>query len=248
MQSVKRLFPVIFFGMAILCSKLWFYFNYQRTNNPLFLKVNLEMPSFEYRSLALRSSVAEALGTSNLLNGNFVGQNSNKVSMFSAEWAEGEGDTGAFFLHSPQICWVGAGFRTVRTGEPSEWPILIAGRTIPFQCCVLSHPDLEYPEIVLWAASVDGEWSKAVYALPRELILGDEPVRDKVIKMGNNIKRRIRALLSIIVDPPPLNGAKQFLRVSTPLTADWRSGLVNLEAFVHQSISPREHQRLNRAD
>jgi hypothetical protein len=239
---VKKLLPIIIFGIAIISPKLWLHSNFKRTKNPLFLQVNVEMPNFRYNSVALQSRVAEALGTSNLLNGHFFGQSSNRVSVFSAEWAEGQGDGGAFFVHTPQICWVGAGFRSVSMGEPPEWPISIAGRRIPFQCCILSHPNLRYPEIVLWAASVDGEWSDAVYVLPRDLSVGDEAIRDKIKKIGNKIKRRIISFQNLLANPPPTKASKQFLRISMPLTADWRSGLGDLEALVHKSILSREHQ------
>ena len=240
-NSAKMRFPIIFFGAAILVSKVWFACHVKRTEAPMLLQLNLEIPNYNYKLDPLESRVARALGTSNLLNLHFLGQSSNRFSVFLAEWPPGQEHGGALFVHTPQICWVGAGFRRVHKGETTDWPIIIGGRKIPFQCCVLSHPNLKVPEIVLWAACIDGNWSDAVYVFPRDLIVGDEPVRDRIKKSANIIRTRITAFIGIIANPPPTKACKQFVRISMPLTTDWRSGLAELETFVHQILLPRIH-------
>jgi hypothetical protein len=181
--------------------------------------------------VALGATVLKSLATTNLLNGHFFDARSNRVSVFSAAWQPGQGTGGNVFGHTPEICWVGAGFRTIRAGEPDHLALHLAGRSIPFQCRVLQHPELPTPEITLWAACLDGRWDDITFGAPTDMSEGTPTLVAFVQGFWRTVTTRWAGLRRLFEQPFTQNARKQFLRFSKPLTTDPQRALRELEQF-----------------
>lgn len=231
--------PLIVFGLAVLGTRFWIQSRTRPPENPVFLTARHEIPGYRFVPVALGSQVEDTLATTNLFNGHFLDQRSQRVSVFAAHWQAGQGDGGTLFGHTPEICWLGHGFRTVRHGEPSQVFIPMAGRRIPFQCRVLKHPEQPTPEITLWAACIDGRWDDIPYGPPPNQTEGEATIRTYLQGVGRTLATRFASVRRIVQNPFASTARKQFVRFSIPLTTDWQPALAELEAFAHQWLEPQ---------
>lgn len=232
-QRVGRTFPLplILFGLAILGTVVWVQSQSRSPQEPLFIEARREIPGYGFTPVALGSQVTQTLATTRLFNGHFFDGHSNRVSVFSADWPRGQGDGGNVFGHTPEICWVGAGFRTVRQGEPSQVFVAVGGRSIPFQCRILKHPDLPTPEITLWAACIDGRWDDIEFGAPPHQGDGSAVVVGYLQEVGRTLSTRWASVRRLVLHPYPSGARKQFVRFSIPLTTEWPGALAALERF-----------------
>ena len=232
------------FGLAVLGTWIGVQSRIRPTENPLFFSGRTAMPGYRFQAVPLGRPVEETLGTTRLRNGHFFDARSNRVSVFQADWKAGEGDGGNLFGHTPEICWVGGGFRTVRMGEPSQVFVELAGQRVPFQCRILTHPGLPTPEITLWAACIDGRWDDVRLGPPADMGKPDTTVRSYVRDVGRTLSTRWAAVCRVALKPFAIHGPKQFVRVSLPVTAGWPAALADLERFTQAWLVPADPHRV----
>ena len=230
--------PLIVFGLAVLGTRLWIQSHTRPPENPVFLNARHEIPGYRFVPVALGSQVEDTLATTNLFNGHFLDGRSQRVSVFAAYWQPGQGDINSLG-HTPDICWVGTGFRSVRRGEPTRIFILVGGCRIPFQCRVLQHPKQSTPEITLWAACVDGRWDEVPYEPQLDMTNDAVTVQDRLRTLFVSYKNRWAFFCERIHLKSNLAARKQFVRFSIPLTTEWQPALAELEAFAHQWLEPQ---------
>ena len=230
--------PLMVFGLAVLGTWLGVQSRIRPPQNPVFFTGRVEMPGYRLQAVPLGQKVAETLATTRLLNGHFFDSRSNRVSVFQADWKAGEGDGGNVFGHTPEICWVGSGFRTVRLGEPSQVLVELAGHRVPFQCRILTHPGLPTPEITLWAACIDGRWDDVLLGPPADMGKPDTTLRSYVRDVGRTLSTRWAAVRRVALQPFAVSGPKQFIRLSLPVTHEWPSALADLERFAQAWLVP----------
>ena len=233
---------LVLFGVAVLGTGLWIRSQTRPPHDPLFLTARHQIQGHQFQPVPLGSRVAETLATTNLFNGHFFDSRSNRVSVFEAQWQAGQGDGGNLFGHTPEICWAGQGFRTVRFGEPSQVFLSLAGRRIPFQCRVLRHPDLPTPEITLWAACLDGRWDDILFGSPPNLNDEAATVGTYLQEVGRTFTTRWASVRRLVQQPYTVGARKQFIRFSMPLHTGWEPALVELERFAQQWLDPRPPQ------
>lgn len=222
---------VVLFGVAVLGTGLWIRTQTRPPQNPLFLTARHQIPGHQFQPVPLGEMVADTLATTNLFNGHFYDSHSNRVSVFEAQWSAGQGNGGNLFGHTPEICWAGQGFRTIRMGEPSQVFLSLAGRRIPFQCRVLRHPELPTPEITLWAACLDGRWDDILFGPPPNLNDEAATVGTYLQEVGRTFTTRWASIRRLVQNPFTIGARKQFIRFSIPLHTGWESALVELEHF-----------------
>lgn len=227
------------FGVSVFGTGFWIRTQTRPAHDPLFLTARHQIPGYQFQEVPLGAQVAETLATTHLFNGHFFDSHSNRVSVFEAQWPAGQGTGGNIFGHTPEICWVGQGFRTVRLSEPSQVFLNFAGRRISFQCRVLRHPQLPTPEITLWAACVDGRWDDVLLGPP--LNLNDEAVTvgTYLQEVGRTLTTRWASVRRLVQNPFHVGARKQFIRFSMPLNSGWEPALVELERFAHQWLQPQ---------
>lgn len=238
----RALLSLGLFALAVLGTALWIRVPRPAPQNPLFLAPRPHIPGYGFQPVPLGATVAETLATTNLVNGHFIDGRSNRVSVFQASWEPGQGTGGNVFGHTPEICWVGAGFRTVRVGEPSQVSLKLFGRLVPFQCRVLQHPSLPIPEITLWAASLDGRWDDIVFGSPPDLPEKSATLLSYLTEFARTVSTRWANVRRLVQRPFTLSARKQFIRFSKPLTTDWSGALTDLEHFAQAWLEAEAKQ------
>jgi hypothetical protein len=229
--------PLVVFGLAVLGTWLGVQSRIQPAENPLFFKGRTEMSGYRFQAVPLAQQVAKTLATTRLVNGHFFDSRSNRVSVFQADWKSGEGD-GSALGHTPEGCWVGGGFRTVRLGEPSQVFVELAGHRVPFQCRILTHPGLPTPEITLWAACIDGRWDDVQLGPPANMGKPDFTLHFYLLDLKQKLSTCMAALRRLALHPLAVSGPKQFVRLSLPVSHDWPSALADLENFAQAWLVP----------
>jgi hypothetical protein len=242
-----RWVPLWMFGLAVLGTWIGVKFRIRPPENQLFFAGRTELPGYRFQAVPLGQRVVEALATTNLLNGHFFDSRSNRVSVFQADWKAGDGDGGMVFGHTPEICWVGGGFRTVRLGEPSQVFMEHAGHRIPFQCRILTHPGLPTPEITLWAACIDGRWDDVLLGLSADMGKPGTTLRSYVRDVRRTLSTRWAAVRRVALQPFEVSGPKQFVRLSLPVTHEWPAALADLERFSQAWLVPADPLQCKRA-
>jgi hypothetical protein len=230
--------PLIVFGLAVLGTRLWIESHIRPPENRVFLTARHEIPGYRFVPVAMGSKVEDTLATTNLFNGHFLDGQSQRVSVFAAHWQPEQGDMNSL-RHTPDGCWVGTGFRSVRYGQPSEVFFFLGGCRIPFQCRVLQHPKLSTPEITLWAACVDGRWDEVPYEPQLDHTDAIVTARDRLWEVWVLYKNRWAFFCERIHLKSNLAVRKQFVRFSIPLTTEWQPALAELEAFAHLWLEPQ---------
>jgi hypothetical protein len=233
-----RWVPLGVFGSAVLGAWIGVQSRIRPSDNPVFFKGRTEMPEYRFQAVPLGHQVSEMLATTQLLNGHFFDSRSNRVSVFQADWKAGEGDRDNVLGHTPEICWVGGGFRNVRLGEPSQVFVELAGYRVPFRCRILTHPGLPTPEISLWAACIDGRWDDVLLGTSADIGKPDTTLRSYLRDVGLTLSMRWSAVWRVALHPFADSGPKQFVRLSLPVTHDWRISLADLESFAQAWLVP----------
>ena len=233
-----RWVPMGLFGLAVLGTWIWVNSRIRPSENPLFFTGCTAMPGYQFQAVPLGEQVAKILATTRLLNGHFFDSRSNRISVFQAEWKAGVVNDDRVLGHTPELCWVGAGFRTIHLGEPSRVFVELAGHRVPFECRILTHPGLPIPEITLWAACIDGQWGD--YSLGPSADIGkpDTTLLSYMRDVGRTLSTRLAALRRLVLQPGAVSGPKQFVRLSSPVTDGWTAALADLEKFAQAWLAP----------
>jgi hypothetical protein len=230
--------PVWMFGLAVLGTWIGVQSRIRSPEDPLFFARRSEVPGYRFQEVPLGQRVVEVLSTTQLLNGHFFDARSNRISVFQADWKAGDGDGGTVFGHTPDICWVGGGFRTVHLGESSQVFIELAGHQVPFQCRILTHPGLPTPEITLWAACIDGRWDDVLLGPPADMGKPDFTLHFYLLDLKQKLSTCMAALRRLALHPLAVSGPKQFVRLSLPVTDGWTAALADLEKFAQAWLVP----------
>jgi hypothetical protein len=216
-EAYRSLPAVLLFGLAVMGTALWAWIPWPPPQDPVFLKARQEIPGYRFQPIPLGQQVAETLATPDLLNGQFWDARSNRVSVFHASWQPGQGTGAVVFGHTPELCWVGAGFSTLHLGEPSQVSWGFSGGSIPFQCRILQHPVLAAPEITLWAACLDGHWDEIVYGSPPNMTEGPATLSAYLQESWRTVVTRGASVRRLLKRPLTQNARKQFVRFSHPV-------------------------------
>jgi hypothetical protein len=230
--------PLVVFGLAVLGTWIGVQSRIRPAANPVFFAGRTEMSGYRFQTVPLGQQVAKTLATTRLLNGHFFDSRSNRVSVFQADWKAGEGDRGNLLGHTPEICWVGGGFQTVRLGEPYQVVVELSGHRVPFQCRILTHPGVPTLEITLWSACIDGRWDNVVLGPLADMGKPDITLRSYVRDVGSNFSTRVDAIRRMALQPFAFSGPKQFVRLSLPVTDGWTAALADLEKFAQAWLVP----------
>jgi len=230
-REIRGLPALLIFGLAVVGPALWAWVPRPPAGNPVFLKDRQEIPGYEFQAIPLSQQVVKTLATSDLLNGHFWDAGSNRFSVFRASWQPGQGTIDNAIRHTPEICWVDAGFRILNLGAPSQVTLDFSGQPISFQCRILKHPALAAPEITLWATCLDGRWDVNQQGPPANPPGGSVTVFTHLRDVWTIIVTQDISLRQSREQAFTQHVRKQFLRFSIPVTTDWQAALTDLERF-----------------
>jgi hypothetical protein len=156
--------------------------------------------------------------------------------VFSASWAAKGAKQMGVLAHTPDICWVGAGFKVVHLGEPAFMELDLNGERFPLECRVFRAPDQKSVEMVAWCSLVSGQLLEEGFRFQATREPGSEASTGNAeTRQSNNSRTRgMNSFARALVTRQPGDGTKQFIRFSTPVSGDWKESYQRLERFARQ--------------
>lgn len=170
----------------------------------------------------------DILATTNLFNGVFTAETGRAVTVFAAEWSDRDSRQMSVVQHTPDVCWVGAGWVPAQGGQPDQVSVEVSGRAMTFECRLFQTPGMRQQELVLWSTLVGGQamvesdrWvAEREGGLDRDTRFVLAGRRMAASQFLSNVRHRRRA-----------TAHKQFVRLSVPVSGTWQEGLEQLRAF-----------------
>jgi hypothetical protein len=213
----------VLFTVAVGGPAAWFRSGTHENHTQL--RFSGDSPSdYQFLPEELSAQAADILATTNAISGTFVGKN-GRFPVFLGTWDGSDSRQLTALQHTPDICWVGAGWVPVRGDYPDKITLRVSGMDIPFECRVFRAASGVH-QVAVWTSVVAGR----LYEEPAPLAIESagetrraSRVAAKRVAFGqfyNALKMRL-----------PGDGTKQFVRFSTDLSADWATTVRQLQEF-----------------
>ena len=222
------LLPALF-ALAVAGAWAWFHVAPPEVTDRIRFEVRSEVPGWRFEAQPIGETARAILATTNLFNGTFHGPNRERVTVFAAEWRATAGAAMSVVQHTPDICWVGAGWVPRNVGQPDRIEFPVGQRPLPFECRVFSAPDGGRPELVLWCTLVGGAVlpEAGKWAIETDLAAGS---RTRFDWAGRRVG--LTHLVRNVAARRQASGEKQFVRLSVPLVDGWQQDLDWLARFL----------------
>lgn len=204
----------LMFVAAVTGAWAWFHVAPPVPGERLRLQLVTTVPGWEFREELLGAEVRSILATTNLLNGSLFDGRGGRVTVFAADWDATDRMSMAVVQHTPDVCWVSAGWIPVNLGQPNRVTVPIGPRRTEFECQVFTAPGSGQRELVVWCTLVGGQvlaegwrWageSDSSSALSGRLAMTGR--RMAASQFAANVSLRRRSTMD-----------KQFVRISVPV-------------------------------
>jgi hypothetical protein len=229
--------------LAALVGLTWafprFWYRSENAGPKHWLAERTEVPGWKYRPVPVDESAEKVLVADRMVNGIFTNSTGSQVYVFSAKRFEEKANEIGLFIHTPDRCWVQIGWRL----DPKTAP--------------------DYKEITLHGANVQVERRIFEYRGRRELVYffglqagAPLPYRldhylNGALRAGGRKTERTRVqatdlhfwrrLWDSFRGRQEFRGPKQFVRISTNVSADGESAAdARLEGFLQQWLTPSD--------
>jgi hypothetical protein len=234
-QAIPRVAMItgLFLG-AILGAWGWFHIAPPSPTRTVHFVAANHLEGWRFRHEPLSEMARSILATTNLFNGEFLAERGDPVTVFAAAWSRGSAKVMSVVEHTPDVCWVGSGWIPVDLGQPRRVDLELGGQSIPFECRGFAGPRGGAPVLVLWCTLIDGQ------VLPESERWSAETDLDNVasIRLAHAARRTaLGHFMHNVATRRAAHGEKQFVRLSVPVTSDWREGLERLRHFGSRWLS-----------
>lgn len=236
-KSVLNLLSIILiFSLALILPMFWVELRLKTRSKTQRIKAMNILSNYNYQPINPGKNTEIILETTNILNGHFFDYRSNRYSVFHAIWEKGEGLGGNVLAHSPDMCWIGAGFQPLNIGSPTIVSLEFNKIYIECECRVMLLPDKESREIAIWFATVDGSFYPPIGKQngdKNQLAPHQKQIFDNLF---NPILNRCLQFTHLLLDPISINSEKQYFRISKRFDGDWNDEIQEVQKFAQDWI------------
>jgi hypothetical protein len=208
-----------------------------------------DLPGWKFATVPVGESAEKLLVADHIVNGEFLGPEQADVRAFSAKrYAEKANEIG-LFVHTPDRCWVEAGWQIEPTA-PDAREIELYGAKIPVERRVFAAGGNR--ELVYFFGLVGGR--PLPYRLDHNLSVGmrstlrDTTEKESAARTDKSMARASDAhfwerLWDSFKGRREFTGPKQFVRISTPIRSE-DIGIADkcLEKFLEQWLVPADYE------
>lgn len=239
-------------GVGALCcavALLWAFprFWYTRSDEgrkPVWLKETTTLPGWTYTEEPVGKAAESRLLADELFNGEFKNRDGRRVMAFGAKrYSEKPNDIG-LFVHTPDRCWTEGGWK-IEPVAPDYAEVNVNGVEMVFERRIFEADGQR--ELVYFGGLVGGQ--PLPYRLDHNLSVGMK----QAMKIGASRTRGgglraaddrfWRRVWESFVNRRELLGPKQFIRISTPATADLAQADKTLVDFLQQWLQRADYQQ-----
>jgi hypothetical protein len=199
---------------------------------------------WQFRPEPVPENAVEILATTNLFNGTFFNERGERITVFMGTWDADNPKQLSVVGHTPDVCWVGAGWKPVRTEHPAKLPLTFGPHQIPFEARTFLTPDGRQRELTVWCTVVSGQVFEETARF--EVAPTDAGANRKQLQAEGARSTLKSKLVKAIGERIPGSGTKQFVRFSTATGTAWQAPFASLQRFgehwLHlQALVPGQH-------
>lgn len=208
----------------------WAWYHIDPPQPPI--RYSFEAPSkltgWLFHAEPVSDAAIQILATTNLLNGTFSSPDGARVTVFVGTWSAENSKEMSVVSHTPDICWVGAGWVPVPKDHPDRIDLEWQGTRIPFECRTFRAPGTGHEEITIWCTLSNGQ----VTGETGRFLVRSDPAASRLARQAPQSRRLAGGqFLNAVRNRAAGTGDKQFVRFSTSLQGDWRTSLERLRQF-----------------
>lgn len=186
------------------------------------------LPGSRFKAIPISAQAMETLANTNLLNGQFKFDSGGDFTVFFGDWRARSAREMNVVQHTPDVCWVGAGWTAIDLKLPSKVELTFNGYKIPFECRAFRAPRGHHQELTLWCTLVSGQVFDEGERFESERA-GTNDVRTR--QSSANRRRGVEQFSQVVRQRIAGNGSKQFVRFSTEIRGDPNQSIQELVAF-----------------
>jgi hypothetical protein len=232
---------------SIIFANLYFSKNEDRNvseNNKVDIKFKNIFSDWSFDENPLSEEVLNKLGNGDIKNGVFRNsQSSLQVRYFLGKWDPSNPKQMAVVSHTPDICWVGAGWKAIDLDQPSvtyiPWLDAGSGKTleIEFQTRVFEHVLSKERELAMWCTLVDGRPIVEPKIIDENNMVLSKNLFKRALGSLRNSQLALNRFHTALTERKSWSGPKTFLRISMPLSdGTWSNEYENLIEFSKASF------------
>lgn len=233
-------FLILLGGLFFVCvagAWFWVWRGQPAQSEALWVEARTRVEGYAFTPVELSPAALATLGTTNVVNGRFTNDAHFESFVSLASWTGESGRNISLVEHTPDVCWPAEGMRPLELGQPSQVEISLNRLAMPFECRVFESPGGTRRELVVWCSFLGGQIMPE-YDLLR---LSARDSTDRYRDHGSRsvtVRRRLKItqFIGLITRRLPVQGDRQMVRVSLPLTTDWQDALRQIKAFVPQCL------------
>ena len=232
---------LVLFALAVGGAWGWFHLWPRSFANHLRLEVRRAIPGFAFTNEVMTAEALDtlAVSTNDLVSGAFfrtpagAGPLPERFNVFYAGWSARSAKEMSVVMHTPDVCWVGAGAVPLALGQPEWVELTLGAAAVPFECRVFELQPGQR-ELTLWCTLVNGQiYGEAYRFAPPAQRPDGAPGRDAARAQVDAGRRAGgNQFLHAVRERVPGTGEKQFVRFSTNVEGrDWQRALNRLQRF-----------------
>lgn len=218
------------FGMVFLAciggACAWFHSGRISHESTIRYEVRPSLEGYEFRNEPITHNEQAALATTNLISGTFFGTNAADIRVFSASWNDSNGKNLSVVQHTPDLCWVKAGWLPVNLGQPKTMTLQFGSTNLEFECRSFEAPGGSVRQLVVWSTLIGGKPLQESWRFQ-----SSETTPQKTGWVQANRFLAANQFISSLLNRTPSERSKQFIRFSTPVPKDWKTAFDTLRSF-----------------
>lgn len=246
MTTAPKPFAPFLLGAVFLLATgaAWAWYNVSPKQFPVsyHFQTRPAVPGWTFVPEPVSEQAREILATTNLFNGIYTNARGDRVTVFLGTWDANNPKQMSVVGHTPDVCWVGAGWEPVAGGHPDKLDIRFGTNSIPFEARTFLTPDKRSRELTAWCTLVSGQLFEEdkKFELPESVKAGGIQER-QAPGARHTLKSK---LTKVITQRIPGTGAKQFVRFSTTAKGTPADSLDLMQTFgaqwldLHVSTAP----------
>jgi len=205
----------------------WFHINPRQFDvSYRFIPVT-QVQGWKYTETQVSKAVIETLATTNLVNGSFEGPHGERFTVFLGTWDGRDSKQLSVVAHSPDVCWVGAGWKPVPADLPERFTLRFGTNEIPFEVSLFEAPGGGFRELTVWCTLVGGQ----VYEERGRFVVQASGANERKLSAAGARHGLRSRIVRAIGDRIPGNGTKQFVRFSMRAEANPKTSITKLSEF-----------------
>ena len=244
-------FPLICYVLCLCTGKLWYVESNTKSDSKetqFSIDFKPQLDEWGFKEEILSQSILDRLGNGNIKNGFYINdQSGERLSFFLGEWDPNNKRQMSVVTHTPDVCWVGAGWIPVHLGQPNKTLFKLVSESkskspIPsstkeklyfLETRVFEHALTHQKELAMWFTVIDRRIINEPNLIDFKTTEDHLASRGKTFAALRNSQNSAHRFLTALKERKSWSGKKMFYRVSIPVyEEDWELSYLKIKEWI----------------